>query len=233
MTRTTHNDRRLRAGFSLSEVVLALGVLAVGMTMAAALFPAAIKLNEQSTNDSLGTIIAENGLTMAKAMLKASDANEPNLKVLDLADPNFQLYGYDPNDPNTGPPTRGFVVLGRQLDANATAQLVIVSYNKRSPGNTVMARPVNIINVTTSSGGAIIVTLDDDAPVGTPLIVARNGSYAKIIDRDPANPTILRMGVLDHAIEAQPTEAAWVIDESGLAKSPAMAVLVANVMLEQ
>ncbi len=239
MTRTSHNVRRIegRVGFSLSELVLALGVLAIGMTMAAALFPAAMKLNEQSTKDSIGTLIAENGLAVAQALLKASDANNTNLVC--LADENdasliridLQHYG-DPNDPNTGPPTRGFVVLGQKhpADPNGLSRLVIVSYDKRSPGNTVTAQNRIISNPTTANG-VTKVTLSPAPPVGSPLIVAKNGSWAKIIEVNDSNC------VLDHMIDTGGSNDAFIIvEESGsitLAKSPAMAVLVSDVMLQQ
>lgn len=226
-----------RGGYSLAELVLALGVLAIGMTMAAALFPTAIKLNEQSNRDSVGTLIAANGLAIAKAMLLGSQVTDPNLAI--IADGNhtsaiplnLQYYTYDPNDPNTWPPTRGFLVLGRPL--NGTYQLVIVSYDMYSPGNTVTAKLVQIARLDPPAvGGAPLVTLGDSAPVGSPLIVAKNGSYAMITGRDPNDLGNLNKGLLDHMIDAQTNDDAWVIEESGVAKSPAMTVLVGETTLE-
>jgi len=63
--------RRRRTAFTLVEVMIAIGILGVGMAMVAAVFPAAIKQNIISTNSTLGTIICENGLTMAKLVFTA------------------------------------------------------------------------------------------------------------------------------------------------------------------
>jgi len=53
-------------GFTLAEVLIALGVLAVGLTMSAALFPAAIIETEKSVNASIGTLICDNAVLAAK-----------------------------------------------------------------------------------------------------------------------------------------------------------------------
>ncbi len=130
------------------------------------------------------------------------------------------------------PPTRGFVVLGQKhpADPNGLSRLVIVSYDKRSPGNTVTAQNRIISNPTTANG-VTKVTLSPAPPVGSPLIVAKNGSWAKIIEVNDSNC------VLDHMIDTGGSNDAFIIvEESGsitLAKSPAMAVLVSDVMLQQ
>lgn len=228
MTRTRHIGRRngARRGFSLSELVLALGVLAIGLSMAAALFPTAIKLNEQSAQDAIGTIIAENGLAVAKTMLKNSDvpATDPNL--IRLADENKTIpidlnHQHYPDSTNNA--TRGFIVLGRKLsaaDPNGPVQLVIVSYDKRSTSSTVTAQSVTI-----SNGSGTTVTLSGATPpIGSPLILQSTGAYARIIDANG------QQAILDRAID---NGDAWVIAESGVvARSPAMAVLVADAFLE-
>jgi hypothetical protein len=53
--------------------MLAIGILAVGLAMSMSVFPAAVKQNEASFDDVLGSIIAENGLTVAETLLSASD----------------------------------------------------------------------------------------------------------------------------------------------------------------
>ena len=58
---------RVRRGFSLAELMISIGILAVGLTMAGALFPAALHAGRESLKDVLGSIICENGLALAKA----------------------------------------------------------------------------------------------------------------------------------------------------------------------
>jgi len=70
----TRADRPGRsAGFSLVELLVAIAILGVGLAMAAALFPTAIKQNEFSFNDTLGMIICKNALATVKAKATYED----------------------------------------------------------------------------------------------------------------------------------------------------------------
>lgn len=60
-------SRMAKAGFSLAELLFAIGILGVGMIMAAGLFAAGLRQNKSSTDDVLGTIICKN----AGAILQA------------------------------------------------------------------------------------------------------------------------------------------------------------------
>ncbi len=56
-------------GFTLVEVLIAVGILGVGLSMAASVFVAAMKENEKSYNDSVGMMICKNGLTLGEVVL--------------------------------------------------------------------------------------------------------------------------------------------------------------------
>lgn len=88
MTPTTYNSptqRRNATAFSLIEVLLALGILAVGLTMAMAIFPVAVKENESSFNDVLGSLVTENALAICELALKGNAA-VPASGMIDLTD---------------------------------------------------------------------------------------------------------------------------------------------------
>jgi prepilin-type N-terminal cleavage/methylation domain-containing protein len=59
-------------GFSLVEVMLAIGILAIGLAMTMSIFPAAVAQNEASFDTVLGNLIAENGLAIAETRLKGN-----------------------------------------------------------------------------------------------------------------------------------------------------------------
>jgi prepilin-type N-terminal cleavage/methylation domain-containing protein len=61
---------RTAKGYSLIELMIAIGIMGVGLVMAAALFPAGIRETELSRNDTLGTMIADNGVALLKAKLR-------------------------------------------------------------------------------------------------------------------------------------------------------------------
>jgi len=74
--RPTDGRQTAPRGFSLTELMISIGILAVGLVMAGALFPAAIKANSQSVSDVLGSIICENGLAITKARWASLTSND-------------------------------------------------------------------------------------------------------------------------------------------------------------
>lgn len=66
MTRRTH----LKRGFTLTEVLIALGIMGIGLTMVSAMFPAAIKQEIVSHNNNIGGQVAKNGIAVAKSILR-------------------------------------------------------------------------------------------------------------------------------------------------------------------
>lgn len=238
-----YNFRDSRAqGFSLAELVLALGVLAIGMTMAAALFPAALKLNELSTNDSIGTIIAQNGLAISQAVLDPSDFPDPNNDP-NLGEPNCQAFRADPNllqyrpDPSAPASTRGFLVLGRRLKDN-TCQLVIVSYDMHDVANKVTAE---IVTINEANPKLATVTLDK------PDLGESIGAYLICPAKDPNDHRIMYARItgnnngvttLDHPMDDVVGSQGFVVVERAggdngpiQKKGPVMAVLVAETTL--
>ena len=82
--RMHRRPQRRRAGFSLIELLVSMGIMVIGLVMAGTLFPAAIKQTSRSTDDTIGTIICQNALAVAKARLTHADMNGSLLST-----PNF------------------------------------------------------------------------------------------------------------------------------------------------
>jgi hypothetical protein len=57
--------------------MISIGILLVGLVMAASLFPAAMVINRRSVRDVLGAIICENGIALAKARFASGGASDP------------------------------------------------------------------------------------------------------------------------------------------------------------
>jgi len=213
--------------FSLAELMIALGILGIGIAMVAVLFPAALKQTEASYNDSIGTIIAQNGLAVARTMLKATDVTSDTLAPLwddsttPASNPPATLREYNDNPPAT--PDKGFIVLGRQIAGNEV-QLVIVAYAKKNPTAKVTARKVT--NVIIDNIDKSLVRSGGNFVKKSPLILT-DGRYAVI---EAVSPDVL----LNTEGFSGITSDAFVIEESGGATvSPAMAVLTATVALPQ
>ena len=131
-------------GFTMMELMLTIGILAIALTMVSGLFPVAVKENNESYKDIVGTLICENGLAVAKTMLEKSDISTSTLAIIvdenntDIISQKSQHYqefvDADYNngtidDDNDNPyKIQGFGILGRK--ANNAYQLVIVSYHR-------------------------------------------------------------------------------------------------------
>jgi len=212
-----------RAAFSLVEVMIAIGILGIGMTMIAAIFPAAIKQNEISANSTLGKIICENGLTLGRIALTADTAENKNTEVnsatLDMfADEskNNVIAAEDQHYPSGETDSRlGFVLLARK--AGKGYQLVTVAYRKANAGNTVTADSITC----SVNAGSTDISGATNLRVGSPLIDKDTGQYATIVATNSTGTT----GTLDQSISTDVTSA-YVIRESGEdRRSPAIATM--------
>ncbi|MCY2930567.1 MAG: prepilin-type N-terminal cleavage/methylation domain-containing protein [Planctomycetota bacterium] len=58
-----------RAGFTLMEILIALSIFGAGLVMAASLFPAGVSEHEKAVEHTLGTIMCNNGVAMARTQL--------------------------------------------------------------------------------------------------------------------------------------------------------------------
>ena len=69
----------------MMELLFSIGIFAVGMSLIAGLFPAAIKESEATVKDYEGPTICENGLAIVKARLEHDDAggsgNDANSQI--------------------------------------------------------------------------------------------------------------------------------------------------------
>ena len=222
---------RFGRGFTLSEMLVAIFIMGIGLTMAASLFPVAVKENEASTNYTVGTIICQNGLSIAKANLKTGDlptANgDPSHDLLaDVTDklPISPVYmdRYPLSESDTDldkvKTRRGFLILGRQNAAPATdCLLVIVSYSQAFPQADATA-DVKSVYMTCNVDGVDITGASENLIEGSPLIDRTTGNYATIVAVDSADA---KKGTLDHPLalaqgKATDASTAAAIETSGV-----------------
>ncbi len=233
--------------FTLAEVLIAIGILGIGLTMASALFPAAIMRNGSSVNDTLGLTICENGLMIAKAVLNDSDvpgapmflgviADEKHEAVISKLDQHYPQ-GTDDGDLDPGEKMKGFVLLGRTLQSLVDPDpilrpklLVAVSY-ARSKGNKVVAEWVKGCTIDYNNQESRYELTDHKgyARAGG-YVIFKDGSYARIVSvLDDKNKT----AILDHKLRSDSQARYWFIVETGTATNPAMAVMVTRTALPQ
>ena len=71
--RTRRPTGRSSAGYSLIELMIALGILGTAALLIATAFPAAMMMNKESVHYTMGTIIAENALAICRTRLTDSE----------------------------------------------------------------------------------------------------------------------------------------------------------------
>ena len=238
--------RNNRKGFTMMELMLTIGILAVALAMVSALFPVAIIESNRAYENVIGNMICESGLAIAKAMVKQSDipdtqttlkvlADENNIGIILLKSQHYQglldsdYGGSSPIITNPKYKILGFLVLGRKVDK--TNQLVIVSY-ARERDHVVTAESVSCH---VDAGSKEITNGAGELRIGSPLIDADTGYYAWIIATNSDRTT----GTLNRPIhpasgpDAKAVNSAFIIQESTvMTRSPALFVLVTLTGLE-
>jgi prepilin-type N-terminal cleavage/methylation domain-containing protein len=229
-----------RHGFTLAEILVALGILAIGMSMVAAIFPAAMEFNRTSTNSTLGSIICENGLILSELALTAEivDALPPG-RLAPLADDmsgrdvhisrNEQHYPTGQGDARTG-----FAMLARKISAaGSTYQLVTVAYRKSDKDNKVALLPVTCTFESGADRHRIkTISPGNTVKIGTPLINVDTGEFAMVnsinvdattatLDIDPTKRNIAGGSKYYVLVEVDPTNQSI----GALRRSPAIGAM--------
>lgn len=198
----------LPRAFTLAEIMIALAILAVGLSMAAVMFPAAVTYTEGATDDTLGRLICVNGLATARQTLTRDELDNPDSGELEWIQPDADA-GWDEHYPVSdadNPDTlAGCLLLARRvpptdLYAPDEYQLVAVAYAKRDEGNTVEARPVTAqYEADEDTGAPYLIDIDDIGSVrkGTFVVLRSNvsvddktrpaGSFARVLVVDRGN----------------------------------------------
>lgn len=110
--RNTMQPRPLgRGGFTLTEIMIALGVVGVALGMAAAAFEAGLKSHNSAVSNAMRSLVAENAVAIARARLiyASTDPSTYQLAPIGLRDLNFPTRTAD-NDTSG----RGYLLAAKQ-----------------------------------------------------------------------------------------------------------------------
>jgi hypothetical protein len=227
-----------RKSFCLAELMIAIGIMAIGLIMAATLFPAAIREHSRSARSVMGTIISENALETVMATLKHPlQDNSGTIVEADMLNctekvqpPEVRRYPAGSADTKFG-----FLVFARVKTEDKNDYILsMVSFCKSDKDNTIEA--IKLTGVTIPSGdktfdisGYVPSVGDRYRIIGSPVI-APSGYYATIIGIDGDN------AVLDHTIIGVDSVNPWIIvEKSGAAfagtRSPALIVFMTRMAL--
>ncbi|MBS3734410.1 MAG: hypothetical protein KGY99_05730 [Phycisphaerae bacterium] len=218
---------RCRPAFTLAELLIALGVLATGMSMVAAVFPAALTETQRSVNDVIGESICENALTLARVRLRQTDVPSRWLTNQTAA------IGHDNATYPVGDSDSdfGFFLTARYVTADVNDyHLVVVAYRRQTEGgNPRLVRKRATMSNDPDNEDRMVAVFEDatDLQVGSPVIARSGpdgddvGHYGWIVRLDGAT------AYLDAAHDTLPTDnerSVYVVAEATATRSPAMYV---------
>lgn len=260
---TTHATRRSRArrGFTLAELLIAIGILGVCLSLGATLFPLAIQSHKESVGNTIGMLICENALNVAKTVMTDGQADTTLRQIDNNMVPGLSPFAFCYPQLETPPPsppedadewirvsgvpdaqprtTKGAVVFARRLDGGRNYyELIAVAYDKSDPTHSVA---VESINVTFNMDPARPVATDDGSNgwLRTDgVLISKSGAtvgqYARIDSADnPGNTAKLK-----YFINASGSTQVWLLvekDASGavIRHNPVMAVMSTRTALKK
>ena len=181
-----------RGGFSLAELMISIGILAVGMSIVAALIPAAIAMNRRSARNVLGSIICENGVSIIRSAFGSGAVTKPNkLSTLAILNDDLRqtylpasMCRFPQGDPDSD---YGFISLHRNLDSDLNSgteegrQIVTVAFRRRLPERNLAVQFMMLrsVNLPTGKDTAMVLRNDEgNFRIGTPVIMSGTGDYA-------------------------------------------------------
>jgi Tfp pilus assembly protein PilV len=225
-------------GFSLTEVLLAMGTLAIGLTFVSGTFLAGIYLSTVSTERTIAAVVADEAF--AKIRLYGIDSADPNLAV-DRLTPFENLNTSVPLDEFTYPSTKtlfdkqySWSALCRPLYSGSTNRFfqVTVFVSRKVGTNTVypgsVNRPVPVevgVSLVTAGGNELrINTPAQQAYIndGYKIVNSHTGAIYRVIRRDPVTPDTI---LLDRTWEEGSVDSVWVVPPPiGGGRNPEIAV---------
>lgn len=252
MKSNTQVRRARKAGFTMAELIMAIGIMAMGMVLAAALFPAAIKECNSSYDSTMGQIVCENGLSVVKTMVTIPESattwpgtGSPLTTLTPIAAENVttiiplvnQHYGgkFDGGvmrgladaDIAATDKMRGFAVLGKKIGDNYL--IAILSYNRaRNTSGTPAMRlaPISIDTASNAANNVDKITINGNSAnlrYNTPVVFG-NGAHAMITAVSGNTATLDRKITVDTA-----NRDGYLLIQAGSSagdESPGMGVLV-------
>jgi len=194
--------KRQYSGFSLTEVLLAVGTLAVGMIFISGTFLTGIHFSTISTERTIAAVVAEEAF--AKVRLYGVNLTDPNLAVNQQI--RFESLSLIADDEFAYPSTKTLTekhyywsALCRPVYSDSANRLVQVTvFVSRKMGSTTMypggaARPVPVqVDVSGAVGDRVLTITGDIQFINDGYTIVENGTgnIYRVVERgaDPAHP---------------------------------------------
>jgi prepilin-type N-terminal cleavage/methylation domain-containing protein len=192
--------RGARAGFTLTEIMIAMGVLAIGMGMVAGALHAGIQLHVRTIDDIMRQLIGDNALAVVQARVRHSAENGITgaYKLLGSKEGDATSY-FGPQDMKypqdiTTPPTPyGAAVFMKRRDSFNDYDIMIVPYTvtpSTPTGSPSYVNPTPFVGtIEKATSGSTITTTASVLKVGSVVIDTRDNIVRIFLVRSAASTT--------------------------------------------
>jgi len=196
----SHERRATRHGFSLMEVLLAVGILAVGMLFIAGVFPVGIHFTTVASERTIAATAADEAFAKIKLYgVNISGLSYVNQTTYDLPPALVGEYAY-PSTPTADPNSKRYwwSAVCRRVDVNDVQVTVFIS---RKVGTTQQyyggdgTRPV-AFRVSVGGGGFELTIASGSEHLindGYTIVDDATGQIYRVLERYQANPGVIRL----------------------------------------
>ncbi|MGB7583042.1 MAG: prepilin-type N-terminal cleavage/methylation domain-containing protein [Sedimentisphaerales bacterium] len=214
----SHESRVTRHAFSLTEVLIAIGLLAVGMLFIAGAFPVSIHFTTVATERTIAPIVADEAFAKIKlyggiSYISTASNAEFAYPSTPTSDPNSKQYWWS--------------AISRSMDINDVQVTVFVSrkvgkntayYMRGSNSLVSSSRPVPVfVSVSARPGGMADELLINDTLVppnfindGYTILDDTTGNIYRVLERYSASPSVTNVIRLDKDWQGVPSKV-WVV----------------------
>jgi prepilin-type N-terminal cleavage/methylation domain-containing protein len=242
-------SNRNRDGFTLLELMIAVGILGIGLSLVMGLFPVAMRDAHATNASQLGSLICKNGIQIAKIMLnERTDSQDPKY---DFSINNSSDYGpvgtqyttessfaFEYNK-NTKPSNRsdktaleagrskyGGIVMYRRLKDSSGYQLTSISYARQDNGEILLLQSAVLATAVEIVDGVTTITGTAGIPNNSPVIFQNTGKWSRVtrIDTSDMNRKYLTSNIDFNVNDGE--SIFGIAEADNLVFSPALSTLV-------
>ncbi|MBN2590616.1 MAG: type II secretion system protein [Sedimentisphaerales bacterium] len=217
-------------GFSLTEVLLAIGTLAIGMSFVGGTFFVGIHLSTVATERTIAAVVADEAFT--KIQLYGFDPESFILttnKKFQIDDPNKAYEFTYPSTNIMGDKQYYWSALCRPVSPNLSSVMQVTVFISRKVGSSLeipvpVEVPVSEVTGTGNENQLSIIDIDKQSFInaGSKIVANRTGKLYRVVERDAVSGNII---ILDIPWEAgAATDSVWVIPPTSGGKNPCIAV---------
>ncbi len=222
------NDKLGKSGFSLTEILLAVATLGIGMLFIAGTFLAGIHFSTIATEQTTAAVVADE----AFAKIKLYDVNfnsplwlipDPNAYCVDFNDvasirPNPNEFAYPSTDIDVSLKQYYWSALCRRVDSNQATRLVqITVFVSRKVGSGTTYEgwaqdwPVPVpVSVSALGGNVLQIEAGRENWIndGYTIVDNKTGHIYRVLKRDPDQPNMIELA---RPWQGGPTGPVWVV----------------------